>query len=76
MDLTAATNETPALVNSIMGIVMIIKLMISGHPRSKPYYEEICSSMTKSNATEHTLNVRYISHQYYESKVLHNTEVT
>ncbi len=38
------TSSTPELVNSVLSIVLIIKLLISGHPKSKPYAEEICRS--------------------------------
>ena len=45
MNLGNITNDTPTLVNGILGVVLIMKLMISGHPKGKPFFEEICVSI-------------------------------
>ena len=37
--------STPDLVDSVLGFVLMIKLMISGHPASKPYFQEICRNV-------------------------------
>ena len=38
-------SSTPDLVHSVLGFVLMIKLMISGHPESKPYFQEICRNV-------------------------------
>ena len=38
-------SSTPDLVHSVLGFVLMIKLMISGHSESKPYFQEICSNV-------------------------------
>ena len=38
-------SSTPDLVHSVLGFVLMIKLMISGHPESKPYFQEICHNV-------------------------------
>ena len=38
------TTNTTDLVNSVTGILLLVQLMISGHPKGKPYLDEICSS--------------------------------
>ena len=58
IDLTHdVTTNTTDLVNSVAGVLLIIQLMISGHPKGKPYLDEICTSVYP---TEH-LEVRFQS---------------
>ena len=52
MDLHAITNGTTSLVNGILSIVLIIKLMVSGHPKGKPYLQEICQSIYPNENAE------------------------
>ena len=52
MDLHTITNGTTSLVNSILSIVLIIKLMVSGHPKGKPYLQEICQSIYPNENAE------------------------
>ena len=52
MEFHTITNGTTSLVNSILSIVLIIKLMVSGHPKGKPYLQEICQSIYPNENAE------------------------
>ena len=61
MDLNAVTNGTTSLVNGILSMVLIIKLMVSGHPKGKPYLQEICQSIYPNENAE----VRISQNSYF-----------
>ena len=45
IDLTyEVPTNTTEVVNSLTGMFLVIQLMISSHPRARPYLHEICSS--------------------------------
>ena len=53
IDLTYdVTTNTADLVSSVTGLFLVIQLMISGHPKGRPYLDEICSSVYPTELLE------------------------
>ncbi len=38
----SAPNNSDGMIDGVIKLLLIIRLMVSGHPKSKPYYEEVC----------------------------------
>ena len=37
--------DTQSFAHSILSILLVVKLMVSAHPRARQYYHEICRSV-------------------------------
>ena len=60
------TNDPVTLVNSVMSIVLIMKLMTSGHPKAKPYFADICYNVYPNSRLDDCQVQLMLSLQRYE----------